>query len=78
MAMIVNASLTAARAARQAHQMAIGQHKLGAKRLEQYAPLDGHAVRHGQHELVPPRRRNKGQPYASVAAGWLHLQSKEG
>jgi len=69
-------SRAAGRRGREARLLAVGQHQVGAERLEQDAALDGHAVRHREHQLVTARRCDEREAYASVAAGRLHLQQR--
>ncbi|MNN30090.1 hypothetical protein D3C81_1437270 [compost metagenome] len=47
----------------------LGQHQLGAQRLEHLASLQAHRGRHGQHQLVTTRRGDKSQADAGVAGG---------
>lgn len=56
------------------HLHALGgvcEHQARPKGLQQDAPLEGHAGRHGQHEVVAAGSSDKGEPDARVAAGGL-------
>ncbi len=50
------------------------QLELGAQQKQHLAPLDRHALRHAQNQLVAARRRNEGKRNAGVAAGRLDDQ----
>jgi hypothetical protein len=47
------------------------EHQLGPEHREQHAPLDTHALRHGEDQLVALGCRDKGERDPGVAGGWL-------